>query len=306
MKNKLLVLAAVIGTWWLAARSETRLLVVTSGSMEPAIPVGSLIAVAAKDRYSAGDIISFNEVGGGGMITHRVSRLEEIDGKLVYFTKGDRNEEEDINPVYFNKVAGKVVVVIPKPGEVFLRLKKFISLAFFADQETSTENRLAAGTMDLKISDADETAGDSLTMTWEGSNLRPGQGEVSADLKIKNMGTVAANHIHIKAANAITQGGGPGANGSDPMDANLEVKTLTYDGADIKSFLTDTDGNGVKDLDDWEAGGDSGIGTLSLIDLGNDHVLSLTVGLRAGASGANQGDIVTTTFSIIGHQLDGE
>jgi len=306
MKNKLLILAAAIGAWWLAERSGVGLLAVASGSMEPAIPAGSLIIVLAKDRYSAGDIISFNEAGGGGMITHRISRLEEIDGKLRYFTKGDRNEEEDINPVYSNKVAGKAMAVIPKLGEAFLRVKKIISLAFFADQEISTGNSLAAGTLDLKISDADEAAGDSLAMTWEGDGLRPGEGQAGADLKIKNAGTVAANHIHIKAVNVITQGSGPGADASDPMDANLEVKVLTYDGANIKSYLADTNGNGVKDLDDWGAAGGSGIGTLSLTDLGVDHVLSLTVGLRAGAGGANQGDTVTTTFSVTGHQLETE
>ncbi len=306
MKNKLLVLAAVIGMWWLAARSEARLLVVTSGSMEPAIPAGSLIVVLAKSSYSAGDIISFNEVADNSVVTHRINRIEEEKSTFSYFTKGDRNEEEDKNPVYYNEVAGKVAAVIPKLGEVFLKLKKIISLAFFADQETSTENRLAAGTLDLKISDDDEAAGDSLTMTWEGSNLRPGQGEVSADLKIKNLGTTPANHIHVKAVNVITQGSGPGTDVSDPMDANLEVKVLTYDGADIKSYLTDANGNGVRDLDDWEAAGNSGIGTLSLTDLATDHVLSLTAGLRAETGGTNQGDTIETTFSIIGHQLDGE
>jgi len=270
--------------------------------MAPAIPAGSLVAIAAKDNYIPGEIISFNEARDREMITHRISRIEEIDGKIKYFTKGDRNEEEDKNPVYSNKVAGKVVAVIPKLGGVFLRVKKVISLAFFADQEISMGNSLAAGTLDLKISDSDEAAGDSLTMTWEGSNLRPGQGEVSADLKIKNSGTTAANHIHIQVANAIIQGSGPGADASDPMDANLEILTLYYNEVNIKPDLTDRNSNGIIDLDDWEKTPTEDF-SLELADLNIDYTLSLAVKLRQEASAANQGDMVTTTFLVIGHQL---
>lgn len=311
MKNKLLILA-VIGGWWLAGRSGVRLLVVTSGSMEPAIPAGSLIAVAAKDTYASGDIISFNEAGDKIVTTHRISRIEETDGVIRYFTKGDRNEEIDPPPVYFNKVVGKVVIVIPKLGKTLLTVNQFsdwvkemVSRAFLIDQESSTNNSLTVGTMDLKITDNDEPAGDSLTMTWDGDNLRPGQGTVNGELKIKNVGTVAANHIHISVTNSIAQGTGPGASGNDPMDANLEIKALQYNEVDIKSYITDKNGNGTIDLDDWEKTLEEDF-SLELTDLNNNHTLSLTVGLRPETSETNQGDTVTTTFSVIGHQLAGE
>ncbi len=302
MKNKLLIFAAAIGVWWLAQRGGVRLLAVASGSMEPAIPAGSLIVVLAKGSYSAGDIISFNKADEKSVITHRIIRIEEDNGRIGYFTKGDQNEEEDKDPVYSNEVAGKVAVVIPKLGGAFLRVKKIISLAFFADQEMSTGNGLAAGTLDLKISDGDEAAGDSLTMTWNGGNLRPGSGSVGADLKIKNSGTVASNHIHIQAVNAITQGSGPGADAADPMDANLEILTLYYNEVSIKSYLTDKNGNGIIDLDDWEKTPTQEF-SLALTDLDNDHTLSLTVGLRSGTSAADQGDTVEMNFLVTGHQL---
>lgn len=288
-----------------------RLLVVTSGSMEPAIPAGSLIALIPKDNYASGDIISFNEAGDKVTTTHRISQVEEIDGRIRYVTKGDRNEEEDLSLVYFNKVVGKVVVVIPKFGKTLLAVNQFsswveemISRAFLSDQESSVNNSLAAGTMDLKISDDDEAAGDSLAMTWEGDNLRPGQETAAGELKIKNAGTVAADHIHISVENLITQGAGPGADAADPMDANLEIQALQYNEADIKSYLSDKNGNGIIDLDDWEQTPIAEF-SLPLTDLNNNHTLSLTVSLRSETSETNQGDVVTTAFSIIGHQLSG-
>lgn len=309
MKNKLLIAAAGVGLWWLAARSGVRLLAVSSGSMEPAIPAGSLIGVTAGETYAVGDIISFNEAAGGEITTHRISRIQEINGYIRYVTKGDRNEEEDERPVYLNKVVGKMILVIPKVGQTVISInksrewvKEMISRAILIDQEASTGNSLAAGTMDLKISDDDEPAGDSLTITWEGDGLRPGEGEVSGELVIKNTGTVAADHIHILVENSITQGTGSGASQADPMDANLEIKTLYYNEVDIKSDLSDKNGNGVIDLDDWESAPLEDF-SLDLSDLDNDHTLSLTVGLRPETPAVDQGDKAETTFSVIGHQF---
>ena len=36
------------------------------------------------------------------------------------------------------------------------------------------------------------------------------------------------------------------------MDANLTITALTDDGVSILGFLSDGNGNGRKDLDDWE------------------------------------------------------
>lgn len=306
---RLISAVGIVGIVVAGLFNKTRLLAVASGSMEPAVPVGSLILVMARDDYLSGDIISFNEAVGEEITTHRISWIQEINGKIRYVTKGDRNEEEDERPVYLNKVIGKVVLVIPKIGQTAIAVnkswewvKEMISRAFLSDQERSVNNNLAAGTLDLKLSDSDEFAKDSLTMTWGGNNLRPGQGTAAGDLKIKNSGSVAANHIHITLANSMTQGGGPGADSADPMDANLEIKTLYYNEVDIKSDLSDKNGNGIIDLDDWEKTPLEDF-SLELNDLNNDHTLSLTVGLRSGTSGADQGDVVETTFSVIGHQF---
>ena len=91
--------------------------VVVSGSMEPAIPVGSMVFSAETDPQALepGDIIVFNNAGPGSVpVTHRVVENNAAAGEIV--TKGDANEHEDIRPVPYVNVLGKVTLHIPYLG----------------------------------------------------------------------------------------------------------------------------------------------------------------------------------------------
>lgn len=101
--------------------------VVISGSMEPAIPVGSL--VYSKDvepsTLETGDVIVFyssKDTQGGGVkteiipITHRVVLNDTTVGEIT--TKGDANEQNDISKVTYNNVEGKVIFHIPHLGYI--------------------------------------------------------------------------------------------------------------------------------------------------------------------------------------------
>ena len=92
-------------------------LVVQSGSMEPAYHVGSLVYVKPVDpaELEAGDVITF-ELGGGVRGTHRILEVLNKDGSLFFRTKGDANEEEDANPVAAGAVVGRVAFTIPELG----------------------------------------------------------------------------------------------------------------------------------------------------------------------------------------------
>lgn len=70
---------------------------VVSGSMEPEIPVGSVIYVKAvsPETVEEGDIIAFTS--GVSVISHRVVSNQTVEGKFT--TKGDANAENDMNPV---------------------------------------------------------------------------------------------------------------------------------------------------------------------------------------------------------------
>lgn len=90
---------------------------VISGSMEPAIPTGSLVYVESipPQEVEDQDVIAF--YGGSdsnAIITHRVEENRVIMGEFI--TKGDANEEADMNPVEYSDYIGKVQKSIPKVG----------------------------------------------------------------------------------------------------------------------------------------------------------------------------------------------
>lgn len=94
-------------------------LIVQSGSMEPAISTGSVVVVSEQDRYEAGEVITFGETTGDQIpTTHRVVSEQLLDGEYAYTTKGDANEEADLEPVPLNEVRGKVLFDIPWLGYI--------------------------------------------------------------------------------------------------------------------------------------------------------------------------------------------
>lgn len=92
-----------------------KLLVVQSGSMEPAIKTGSVILIQKQDTYFNGDIISFT-TSGKDSTTHRIVRNQIINGKEFFTTKGDANQGEDREIVSVDQVLGKTKIIIPYLG----------------------------------------------------------------------------------------------------------------------------------------------------------------------------------------------
>lgn len=95
-----------------------RLLVVLSGSMEPDIPVGSLVVVNPAQKYAVGDIITFSFNQETTPTTHRIHEINEVDGKKLYITKGDANNIADLRDVFEENIIGKVFFIIPYAGYV--------------------------------------------------------------------------------------------------------------------------------------------------------------------------------------------
>lgn len=91
---------------------------VVSGSMEPGLPVGSLILskVTEPETIKEGDIITFRiSDGSANRATHRVVRVEESS----FITKGDNNKDIDTNPISFKDLIGKVVFSLPLLGFLY-------------------------------------------------------------------------------------------------------------------------------------------------------------------------------------------
>ncbi len=93
-------------------------MMVLTGSMEPEMPVGSMVYVAPTEpkELAQGDVIAFAS-SDGDTVTHRVVENKSVEGQLV--TKGDANAEEDVQPVRYADVIGKVVLTVPSVGELF-------------------------------------------------------------------------------------------------------------------------------------------------------------------------------------------
>lgn len=87
---------------------------VVSGSMEPEIPVGSVIYVkeAKPEEIEKGEIIAF--MRNSSVITHRVEENRFVEGEFI--TKGDANSKEDVMPVDYDSLIGRVTCHIPVLG----------------------------------------------------------------------------------------------------------------------------------------------------------------------------------------------
>lgn len=82
---------------------------VLSGSMEPGILTGSIIAVKPaedKTNFKKGDVITFQEEE-NILITHRITEVVKSGDSVLYRTKGDNNNAEDMNPVLSDNVVAE-------------------------------------------------------------------------------------------------------------------------------------------------------------------------------------------------------
>lgn len=90
---------------------------ILSGSMEPTLPVHSVIYVKDCDpaALQSGDIITFRFDSGSDLVeTHRVVSVDTVSNSIV--TKGDANETNDQTQVRFDSVVGTVIFHLPLLG----------------------------------------------------------------------------------------------------------------------------------------------------------------------------------------------
>jgi len=92
---------------------DTRYEPVYTGSMEPAIPVGSVVVIKPVDpeTLKIGDIICFT-LTEPTSITHRIKNITD-EG---FITKGDANEDPDQWIVKKENVIGKAILTVPFIG----------------------------------------------------------------------------------------------------------------------------------------------------------------------------------------------
>jgi signal peptidase I len=94
---------------------------IKTGSMSPALPVGSeaILRPADAGGLGRGDVIAFHKPNGGtAMVTHRIVRVERLHGRRVFVTKGDANAVPDAWRVRAEGHGWRVVASVPDAGYV--------------------------------------------------------------------------------------------------------------------------------------------------------------------------------------------
>ncbi len=91
-------------------------LTVLTGSMEPTYSPGDMVISAPEDRYSIGDVVTFQPVSDDPtLITHRIVAVSEGTDGAEYVTRGDANGSDD-DPIVADQVMGSVRYSIPYLG----------------------------------------------------------------------------------------------------------------------------------------------------------------------------------------------
>jgi len=100
-------------------QGSMRFLIVLSGSMNPEINPGDIVVTnyLNPEEIKMNDVITFvYPENPDNYVTHRVINITYEQGGLGFQTKGDANEDPDVNIVSSSEVVGKIGFVIPYLG----------------------------------------------------------------------------------------------------------------------------------------------------------------------------------------------
>lgn len=159
MSHCILVLAwlAVIGIgWW----HQAQIWILTTNSMQPSLPRGSLVLTLPRPRYEPGAIITFYAKSARRqVVTHRiVARLDEAS-QSVYRTKGDANEAADASLIADHLVIGEVRFALPARWPSVVQARGYDLVAQHSQSwHTATEFAPAPLPTDLAQSQPSPTA----------------------------------------------------------------------------------------------------------------------------------------------------
>lgn len=93
--------------------------IVQSGSMEPEIQTGAVIATIPRTEYGVNDVVTFRGTDlNPTPTTHRIVGIEKGEGGPFFVTKGDANEDQDHRRISKEEVLGKVFLNVPFVGYV--------------------------------------------------------------------------------------------------------------------------------------------------------------------------------------------
>ena len=106
---------------------SSRLAIVYTGSMAPAMSVGDLAWMQPVDpsKIKVGDIVAFNPPSQPDVtVSHRVIEIIR-EPALGFQTKGDANEDPDFDIIPADNVLAKVPFTMPNMGRYLLHIKQY-------------------------------------------------------------------------------------------------------------------------------------------------------------------------------------
>ena len=141
--NFVMIVSSALMIWkglMVVTGSESPIVVVLSGSMEPAFYRGDLLFLTnyQEDKIEAGEIVVFKIEGRDIPIVHRVIKLhEKPSGEVKFLTKGDNNEVDDrglYNPgqlwVERDHVVGRARGFVPYIGMVTILMNDYPKIKY--------------------------------------------------------------------------------------------------------------------------------------------------------------------------------
>jgi len=198
--------------------------------------------------------------------------------------------------------------------------------AYFSDPALSTDNEFVSGTLDLRLSDSDETNQDNVTASFGGTNLYPGFQLPQQFITVRNSGTIGANHLDVTVTLPVGDGSALANSLVFPYDPDSQngmrfgVTTSTGDSINMLTYLRGTYNDGDYDLQDGDNGaslygaliGDTEITLQDIANLGKIRIVadSNNQGLAAGTEAklwihpvvdtdlTVQGETVNATFTF--------
>lgn len=90
--------------------------IIKTNSMEPTININDVVITkkVKQEEIKVHDIITF--IQDGQVITHRITKIDNDNGKIKYTTKGDNNNVEDTFKITYESIEGKHILTIPYLG----------------------------------------------------------------------------------------------------------------------------------------------------------------------------------------------
>jgi signal peptidase I len=137
-----------------------RPIVLRSGSMDPAMPVGSLVLTVpvTAEQLEPGDVITVPDPQEDRLVTHRVVHVEQEGGRWLVTLKGDANDTPDAAPYDVTDGARGALTSIAGFGEIIMAMQTpwlvagalaLVVIALLPGRRTEEEDD-AAGATDVE------------------------------------------------------------------------------------------------------------------------------------------------------------